>query len=143
MQKIKIVKKPWGNELWFAVTKKYAGKILVIKKGHRSSMQYHKIKEESMLLDKGLLKLDIGKKPDKLKTIIVKQGMAFHLPPKTIHRMQALKDCRLLRSQHRSCQMLSVYKTIIIELQSKKVSSVRCKVKTINGKNNERYKIRD
>lgn len=96
MQKVKVVKKPWGRELWFALSKKYAGKILIIRKGHRSSLQYHKLKEESMLLDYGLLKLEIGKKPDQLKTRIIRPGTAFHLPPKTIHRMQALKDCRLI-----------------------------------------------
>jgi mannose-6-phosphate isomerase len=96
MQKIKIVKKPWGKELWFAVTKKYVGKILIIKKGCRLSLQYHKVKEETLLLEEGLLKLTTGTKINKLKTKIIKPGTVFHILPEIIHRTEALSDCRLV-----------------------------------------------
>jgi mannose-6-phosphate isomerase len=35
------IEKSWGHEILFAVTEKYIGKILFIKKGHRLSLQYH------------------------------------------------------------------------------------------------------
>jgi len=38
---IQIKPKPWGEEIWFAHTDKYAGKILKVKQGHRYSLQYH------------------------------------------------------------------------------------------------------
>lgn len=44
----KIVDKPWGHELWFAETRRYVGKLLVIEKGRRLSLQYHKVKHESL-----------------------------------------------------------------------------------------------
>lgn len=96
MPKIKIVKKPWGEEQWFAHTKKYAGKILIIKKGYRLSLQYHKVKDETLLLQKGVLKLTIETKAGKISTKKVKAGYIFHVPPKVKHRMQALKDCCLI-----------------------------------------------
>ena len=37
----KTVDKPWGNELIWASTDRYVGKILHIKKGHSLSLQYH------------------------------------------------------------------------------------------------------
>ena len=96
MHKMKIVKKPWGEERLFANTNKYVGKIIIINKGHRLSLQYHKIKNETLLLDKGKLKLTIVKKNRKFKTKIVKSGYIFYLPPKTVHRMEAIKTCRLI-----------------------------------------------
>jgi len=84
--KVKTVKKPWGHELIFAITKKYVGKILEIKRGHRLSLQYHRKKHESLLVLSGKLKLTLGK-----KTRLVGRGAAFTVPPKTIHRFEAPK----------------------------------------------------
>ena len=50
---IRRVEKPWGYELIWAETKDYVGKILHIKKGHQLSLQYHKVKEETMYLSSG------------------------------------------------------------------------------------------
>ena len=38
--------KPWGFELLFALTPKYAGKVIFVRKGHRLSLQYHEKKDE-------------------------------------------------------------------------------------------------
>jgi mannose-1-phosphate guanylyltransferase len=84
MKKLKVVDKPWGCEIWFAQQKKYVGKILIIKKGHRLSKQYHKVKHETLYTDKGKYIMEInGKK------LIVKEGESIVVPPKTVHRMYA------------------------------------------------------
>ena len=44
------MEKPWGYELIWAHTDRYAGKILVIETGKRLSLQYHRRKEESILV---------------------------------------------------------------------------------------------
>ncbi|MFA5779121.1 MAG: cupin [Elusimicrobiota bacterium] len=81
---MKIVKKPWGKETWFALTKKYVGKILFIKKGHRLSKQYHKVKHETIYTLKGkyVMELRTGKK-------IMNENSVIVIPPKKIHRMYA------------------------------------------------------
>lgn len=96
MARIKITKKPWGEERLFAHTKNYAGKILIIRKGHRLSLQYHEIKEETLYLEQGILKLTIGSSSTKNSSKIVTAGHIFHLPPKTVHRMEAIENCRLI-----------------------------------------------
>lgn len=96
MNKIKIVKKPWGKEIWFAYTSDYAGKILIVNKGHRLSLQYHNKKEETLYLDEGILKITSGKINGRLRTKTVKAGYIFHVPPKTVHRTQAVSDCRII-----------------------------------------------
>ena len=38
------IEKPWGYEELWAQANRYVGKILFIRKGHRLSRQYHRIK---------------------------------------------------------------------------------------------------
>lgn len=83
-QKIKTIKKPWGKEVWFAGTKKYVGKLLYIKKGHRLSLQYHRKKDETIFVLQGSVLLTTNGRTKKMRI-----GSAIHLPPRTIHRMTA------------------------------------------------------
>jgi len=89
---VEIKLKPWGKEVWFAYTNKYAGKILEIKKGHRYSLQYHEKKLETQYIYKGKVKLFYGKDKNKLKEIILNKGDKFDVEPYTIHRLEALED---------------------------------------------------
>jgi len=59
----KIVPKEWGHEIWI-INRDYCGKLLFIKKAHRCSIHYHKIKDETFYVIKGkiLLELDSKKK---------------------------------------------------------------------------------
>ena len=79
------IDKPWGHELIFALApRKYAGKILVINKGKRLSLQYHRRKHESLYVLKGKLTLRLGK-----KTLTAGPGDAFTVAPGTIHRFES------------------------------------------------------
>lgn len=89
--KPKIVKKPWGREIWLSTEKEYAGKILEIKKGSRTSLHYHRLKKETMFVLEGKLKL-IHPKGE----IIVKEGGCIILEPKDIHRIIPLKDLKII-----------------------------------------------
>ena len=60
------VAKPWGFEIWWAVTDSYAGKILHIEQGARLSVQYHEYKDESCYVLSGLIRLRIGKTVEEL-----------------------------------------------------------------------------
>ena len=51
------VEKPWGHELIWAHTERYVGKILVIEAGKRLSLQRHEVKDESILVLSGRLRL--------------------------------------------------------------------------------------
>ncbi|NDD92420.1 cupin, partial [bacterium] len=54
-QQITRVEKPWGHELIWGKTPDYVGKLLFIKKGHKLSLQYHQVKEETIFLQSGLM----------------------------------------------------------------------------------------
>ena len=47
---MKRVEKPWGYELIFADTDKYAGKILHVDVGEQLSLQYHEVKDETVFV---------------------------------------------------------------------------------------------
>ena len=85
----KIINKPWGSESIWAKTKDYVGKILFINKGHRLSRQYHKVKEETILVKSGVLFLEIGE--DTIKHIELGPGETYHVKPGTVHRFCARK----------------------------------------------------
>ena len=84
--------KPWGYELLFALTSRYAGKLIFISKGHRLSLQYHDKKDETMLIQQGKVLMEVGENENALKPIELKPGDRIHLPPLTRHRLQALED---------------------------------------------------
>jgi quercetin dioxygenase-like cupin family protein len=85
------IDKPWGYEIIWASTPRYAGKILFIEKGHRLSRQYHQIKDESIVVLEGKLRLEIG--PDQYDSALqvshLEQGEARHITPGTVHRFCA------------------------------------------------------
>ena len=41
-----LVEKPWGYEIRWAITERYLGKILHVRKGEALSLQYHELKDE-------------------------------------------------------------------------------------------------
>ncbi|MDP9361625.1 MAG: cupin domain-containing protein [Acidobacteriota bacterium] len=88
---IKRVPKPWGYELIFAKTNLYVGKILHINRGESLSLQYHEIKEETLFVVTGELRLTIEVDGDR-RELMLRGGEAFHIPPRMIHRMEALED---------------------------------------------------
>ena len=90
-----IIKKPWGEEVWFAQTKKYAGKILRVSKGHRLSLQYHERKEETQYLAKGKIIITYGETLENIKKTVLNPGDTFHITPGTIHRMEAIEDSEI------------------------------------------------
>jgi mannose-6-phosphate isomerase-like protein (cupin superfamily) len=94
----KRVNKPWGYELIFAVTEKYVGKILHINKGESLSLQYHKIKDETIHVQSGLLLFQTAPphQPEKMTEMELKPGQSFRITPLLIHRMVALQDTDVL-----------------------------------------------
>jgi mannose-6-phosphate isomerase-like protein (cupin superfamily) len=92
----RIVDRPWGHEEIFAETADYVGKILFIRKGEALSLQYHEMKEETLRVLDGTLDLIAGRDVDDLETYHLASGAVFHVAPRTLHRMIATTDCRLL-----------------------------------------------
>jgi mannose-6-phosphate isomerase len=93
---VKVVPKPWGEERWLAHTDRYAGKLLILRKGHRLSLQYHERKHETQYVDSGRIKYTLGsiERPGEYTELIAEAGTTVMLPPGAVHRMEALEDSR-------------------------------------------------
>lgn len=96
----RLVEKPWGHEEWLSVTDRYVLKLLHLKQGARFSLQYHEEKEESQHLLRGRLKLTLGKAehPEQLTEHEFLPGETLHLPPGTIHQVEALEESDIVEA---------------------------------------------
>jgi mannose-6-phosphate isomerase len=92
----KRIEKPWGHELWYALTDRYVGKILHVKQGHRLSLQYHERKDESAYLLTGRMRLTTGLRVDDLATAELVPGDIWRNEPGTIHTLEAVEDSDVL-----------------------------------------------
>jgi mannose-6-phosphate isomerase len=94
----KRVEKPWGYEIWWALTDRYVGKILHVKKGESLSLQYHRVKDETIRVQSGRLLLETRPpgQEGELRRIEMKPGDVFHIQPGVLHRMTGLEDCDIL-----------------------------------------------
>lgn len=91
MQTMKVVDKPWGREIWWAVTPKYVGKVLEVRAGNSLSLQYHKHKMETMYFLKGTGTLLLDE-----EEILVTPGLCRTIKPGQIHRIVSDTDILLL-----------------------------------------------
>jgi len=89
------IEKPWGYEEIWAQTEKYVGKMLTILPGHRLSLQYHEIKEETIYVLEG--ELLVWTSEDENTVYRVGKGTTYHVNPKQIHRFGAPKGNQLTR----------------------------------------------
>ncbi len=92
----RVVTKPWGEERIFAETKRYAGKLILIRAGESLSYQYHNRKEETIHVLEGTLGLEVEREGERVD-LSLKPGESFHVAPGTRHRMFAeAGDCLLV-----------------------------------------------
>ena len=89
------VEKPWGYELIWARTDRYVGKILHLRAGEALSLQYHRVKDETIRVLSGRMRFDTEDEQGTHSTILA-PGDGAHIPPGTRHRMEALEDCEIL-----------------------------------------------
>lgn len=86
------VAKPWGEEIVFAETDKYAGKILIVKKDEWLSLQLHRRKDETLYLYRGRARFWLEEQGSLQERIMV-PGDSCRVLPGTQHRIQALEEC--------------------------------------------------
>jgi mannose-6-phosphate isomerase len=95
---VRRVDKPWGYEIVFALTERYCGKLLFVRKGEELSLQFHREKDEVVYVHEGRIELEIGAPGDQPDAEVVGPGRAFRLPPGTVHRWRALEDSVVLEA---------------------------------------------
>ena len=88
------VPKPWGEEIIFAETDLYVGKVLLIRRDEILSLQYHRRKDETLYLNRGRVRLSIQEGGGMVEKIF-RPGDSCHVPPGTRHRLLAEEDSEI------------------------------------------------
>ena len=90
------VPQPWGWEMLWTLTPRYASKVLFIRRGHEIGLQYHREKEESFLVRSGRLIFVVEDRGGDLREIWLDPGDSLHVPPGRRHGVIALEDSEVL-----------------------------------------------
>ena len=91
------VDKPWGYELVWALTERYAGKILHVNAGHLLSCQYHNVKDETMHVLRGEVILRLGDGASMVERRLT-PGESVRIRPGEVHQLEAVVDCDVLEA---------------------------------------------
>src|SRR5260221_2583587 len=86
------VKKPGGYEARWHITDWYLGKILHIDAGQALWLQYHNAKDETILIVRGEMDLELDDDDGSLVTHRLREGDSVHITPGRKHRMTAVTD---------------------------------------------------
>lgn len=93
---MRTVHKPWGHELIWAETPRYVGKILHIKQGEQLSLQYHRQKDETIMVLSGRLRFEHAEDGEPLSAVELKPLEPIHIHPGLRHRMVAITDAQIV-----------------------------------------------
>lgn len=96
--KARRVEKPWGHELIWADTELYVGKILHVKAGEQLSVQMHRVKDETLALLAGEIRLWVGPSAEDLAEVTLGPGDSFRVRPGTVHYIRAVTDADVLEA---------------------------------------------
>ncbi|MEM7819781.1 MAG: cupin domain-containing protein [Candidatus Aenigmatarchaeota archaeon] len=91
LNKPEIHDKIWGNEIWIVNNEKYCGKILELREGYRSSMHYHKEKDETFYILYGRVLIEAYD-----GMAVLERGDSIRILPETLHRFTGLKNSLIL-----------------------------------------------
>jgi mannose-6-phosphate isomerase-like protein (cupin superfamily) len=93
MKKVQIeVEKTWGSELWFANTKEYCGKLLIVEPDKWSSegkFHYHENKDETFFIIEGILWLDIADEEGGHERLTIHTNDSYRVMPGVKHRFSS------------------------------------------------------
>lgn len=92
----KRVDKPWGHELIWAHTDRYAGKVITIETGRRLSLQVHERKDESVYVLSGILRLHLEGSDGVVAPHDLAAGDFAHVPVGRRHRFEAVERVSLI-----------------------------------------------
>jgi len=85
----RVTEKPWGSEVLLRLTEHYAVKVLRLRAGCRLSLQYHRVKRETLLLGSGRAILETHRHGH-ITGHTMEQPV--EVPPGTVHRVVDIED---------------------------------------------------
>ena len=84
--------KYWGRIINICKLDNCTLKVIEMKKGFQSSMEFHTKKEETYFIQKGKLKLGLRVGRGENKSVVLNTGDVYHIPVGLMHMRMALED---------------------------------------------------
>ena len=81
-----FTEKPWGFDMTMADTKKYAGRILIVREGEKLEYIYHKNRDITLFILQGVVQLVVEG-----RNKLLNEKDSYHIAPKLMHRIIAFK----------------------------------------------------
>lgn len=89
--------RPWGQEILLCHAEgKYMMKKLVIKKGSKGGLQYHRFKDEAGILLSGKMIVRFEGDNKTLVEKVLGPGDIFHFQAGVVHQEEAVEDCVII-----------------------------------------------
>lgn len=86
------VKKPWGKEMWMALTDRYCYKRIYLNAGTQTSFQYHHYKVETNYIISGEAEIWLENDEGVVEKFQMKANDFFNVTPPKKHRVIAITD---------------------------------------------------
>lgn len=96
-----VTLKVWGSETLIA-NREFCGKVMSLHEGMRCSLHYHLVKDETFLVTRGRVRVEIGRSGDApltggdLSVLVLGPGDSIDVPPFTLHRFTGLEDSEFI-----------------------------------------------
>ena len=84
------VSKAWGEEHWI-VNRSYCGKRMLLRRGFRCSLHFHKKKDEVFFVTRGCVYLELGDGER-----LMRAGDHHHIPAGVEHRFWGVEDSEII-----------------------------------------------
>jgi len=92
------IDKPWGKEEIIEHNDKYVVKKIHMNNGHSCSTQYHKYKQETIVVFSGEMNVYIGLETSSKFARKLVPGDFITILPNIVHKIEALSDCVFLET---------------------------------------------
>ncbi len=93
-----IIEKPWGKEEVIEINDRYMMKKLTMLKGHRCSLQLHNVKQETIYVLSGKLRIIFGENQNSLESKVFEAGEHITIKTGMVHRMEGVEDAVYLEA---------------------------------------------
>jgi mannose-6-phosphate isomerase-like protein (cupin superfamily) len=85
-----VVPKAWGEEHWI-VNREYCGKKMILRRGYRCSLHFHRNKDEVFYVQSGSILLELGDGGR-----VMGPGEHHHIPRGVEHRFWGIEDAEIM-----------------------------------------------
>lgn len=104
-----VVEKVWGSETVIVNRRRaaegFCGKLMKLRTGYRCSLHFHAVKDETFLVVRGLMFVELGREGlarmdadnrSHMRQMVLGVGESVDVPPGTLHRFTGMTECEFV-----------------------------------------------